>query len=119
MLLLIAFTVAIILFSFADSSICASTAALYCYILLNYFICRKGKSMSSKQFGGWTSPVSAAMVASGALRLNEPMYGDDGQTLFFLEGRPTEAGRQVLVSRQKGELVDVTPSTVNIRTLVQ
>jgi dipeptidyl aminopeptidase/acylaminoacyl peptidase len=59
------------------------------------------------------------MVAEGALRLNEPMYGDDGKTLFFLEGRPTEAGRQVLVRRSEGgALEDVTPKSVNIRTLV-
>jgi dipeptidyl aminopeptidase/acylaminoacyl peptidase len=71
--------------------------------------------------GGWTSPISAAMVAAGAVRLNQPLYGDDGRTLYFLEGRPSEAGRQALVRRVgegAGMLEDVTDSSVNVRSLV-
>ncbi|MBU6450507.1 MAG: prolyl oligopeptidase family serine peptidase [Cyanobacteria bacterium REEB67] len=72
-------------------------------------------------YGGWTSPISAAMVAAGAVRLNQPLYGDDGHTLYFLEGRPSEAGRQALVRRVgagAGRLEDVTEGSVNIRSLV-
>jgi len=77
-------------------------------------------------FGAWRSPIDAAMVASGALRLSQPLYGGDGETLYFLEGRPSEAGRQVLVKRPAAGAVsmameplqDVSPAPVSVRSLV-
>ncbi len=48
-------------------------------------------------YGAWLSPLSAADVALAAIRLSQTMYGPDGKTLYWLEGRPQEGGRQVLV----------------------
>ncbi len=73
-------------------------------------------------YGGWTSPIDARAVAGGALRLNQTMYGTDGQSLYFLEGRPTEGGKQFLVRRPAGSdqyfLQDISPADVSVRSLV-
>lgn len=51
--------------------------------------------------GAWPSPISSAMVAVGGTRLGGPSIvgGSSGQSVWWLEGRPTEAGRSVLVSQ--------------------
>ncbi|MBS1995718.1 MAG: S9 family peptidase [Cyanobacteria bacterium SZAS LIN-2] len=78
-------------------------------------------------YGGWRSPITASMVAAGALRLSQPYYDrGEGGALYYLEGRPAEAGRQVLVKRPGAggpltpgaPLEDVTPAPVSVRTLV-
>ncbi|MGE0594456.1 MAG: prolyl oligopeptidase family serine peptidase [Vicinamibacterales bacterium] len=67
--------------------------------------------------GTWSSPVSAAVVASGSLRLSEVQL--DGDETYWLEGRPLEGGRSVLVRRSPdGAIADVTPPGSNVRTAV-
>lgn len=46
--------------------------------------------------GSWSSPLSAADIASSSLRLGQTAV--DGDVLYWLEGRPSEAGRSVLMS---------------------
>jgi dipeptidyl aminopeptidase/acylaminoacyl peptidase len=79
-----------------------------------------GKKVAA--YGGWLSPIDPILVAGGALRLSQPMYGQDGQSLYFIEGRPSQGGRQVLVRRPAGAnpilLEDVSPEGVGVRTLV-
>ncbi len=68
-------------------------------------------------FGAWVSPITAAMVAEEGITLAAlTVSGDD---VYWLEGRPTEGGRLVLVRRSaSGELHDVTPPGFNVRTRV-
>jgi dipeptidyl aminopeptidase/acylaminoacyl peptidase len=69
-------------------------------------------------YGTWKSPIQSKAIASGTLRLNQPCY--DGGDLYWLEGRPSEGGRQVLVRRTSAGVVeDVTPAPFNVRTLCQ
>lgn len=71
----------------------------------------------SKSFGAWTSPITARMVAAGALRLGGLVL--DGDDIYWIEGRPGENGRNVLVKRTtNGRIVDVTPAGSNVRTRV-
>jgi len=68
-------------------------------------------------FGTWTSPLTAAAVAAGGVRLSTIAL--DGDNVFWLEGRPKEGGRSVLVKREpNGVVVDVTPPEFNVRTRV-
>ena len=68
-------------------------------------------------FGTWTSPLSAADVAAGGVRLSTVAL--DGDDVFWLEGRPREGGRAVLVKREpNGARLDVTPPEFNVRTRV-
>jgi dipeptidyl aminopeptidase/acylaminoacyl peptidase len=68
-------------------------------------------------FGSWTSPISAEMVARGGTSLFGAWLSDD--TAWWLEGRPSEGGRVVLMRAARGgEPVDVTPAGFNVRTMV-
>src|SRR5437667_253559 len=59
-------------------------------------------------FGTWTSPITAAAVAAAAVRLGAVAVHD--QEIYWLEGRPAEGGRGVLVKRGRdGRISDVTP----------
>jgi dipeptidyl aminopeptidase/acylaminoacyl peptidase len=68
-------------------------------------------------FGTWPSPISAALVAGQGLRLSAvSVLGDD---VYWIEGRPQEAGRNVLVRRTAdGSITDLTPTGFNVRTRV-
>lgn len=48
--------------------------------------------------GAWASPISSELIVSQSIGLGSPVVAGDGR-LYWLEGRPTEGGRQVLVSR--------------------
>ncbi len=83
----------------------------------------KSEAAIDKSYGAWPSPIAAEMVARGALRLSQTTYDSDGKTLYWLEGRPTEGGRSVLVkccrdSQDTLVFTDLNPSPVSIRTLV-
>jgi dipeptidyl aminopeptidase/acylaminoacyl peptidase len=68
-------------------------------------------------FGSWRSPVSAAMVAEAGAPLFE--LHPSGDSLFWLERRPAEGGRAVVVRRDPdGKVSDVTPPGFNVRTRV-
>ena len=68
-------------------------------------------------YGTWKSPISAKTVAAGALRLGHVVL--DGGDIYWLEGRPDEGGRNVIVKRSPdGRLVDVTQAGTNVRTRV-
>jgi dipeptidyl aminopeptidase/acylaminoacyl peptidase len=68
-------------------------------------------------YGTWRSPLSAAEVASGGVAVYEPSL--DGDVAYWLELRPTEDGRNVLVRAEPfGSPVDVTPAGFDVRTRV-
>lgn len=68
-------------------------------------------------YGAWRSPIAAQTAAAGALRLSGVVL--DGDEIYWIEGRPDEAGRNVLVKRSAdGEITEVTPAETNVRTRV-
>ncbi|MEA3503521.1 MAG: prolyl oligopeptidase family serine peptidase [Actinomycetota bacterium] len=68
-------------------------------------------------FGSWASPIGAADTIAGIVRFSDIQY-DDG-TLYWLESRPSEGGRTVLVrGRKDGTIDEVLSETVNVRTMV-
>jgi dipeptidyl aminopeptidase/acylaminoacyl peptidase len=68
-------------------------------------------------FGSWRSPVSAEMLVQGAVRFGDVSI--DGDTVFWIEGRPQEEGRYVIVRRRPNEEIDdVLPAPFSARTLV-
>ena len=71
----------------------------------------------SAPYGTWTSPVTARTVAAGALRLGS--IAIDGDDIYWIEGRPDEGGRDVIVKRSAdGRIADATPERTNVRTRV-
>lgn len=69
----------------------------------------------SAAYGSWKSPISADIVSGSEKRL-EGFTVDSNGHLMWLETRPAESGRAVLV-KEDGE--DITPKDFNGRTTVQ
>lgn len=70
-----------------------------------------------RPYGSWTSPLSAALIASGAIGLSGVRLS--GRDLYWSEMRPAEGGRSVVVRRRPdGRIEDCIPAGFNARTRV-
>ena len=68
-------------------------------------------------FGTWVSPITPDLVATAMVDLLDVQI--DGGDVYWIEGRPQEAGRHVLVCHQDdGSNVDVPPASYSARTRV-
>lgn len=66
-------------------------------------------------YGSWKSPITSDLLVAGTVGLGQIAL--DGEAVYWVEGRPAEAGRNVIVRRTPdGEVVDVTPAPFNVRT---
>jgi dipeptidyl aminopeptidase/acylaminoacyl peptidase len=73
--------------------------------------------MAEAPDGAWRSPITADLIVSATVRLGQAsISGDD---IYWLESRPQEAGRYVIVRRRPdGSTEDVNPAPYNARTRV-
>ncbi|MHB1711140.1 MAG: alpha/beta hydrolase family protein [Acidimicrobiales bacterium] len=77
----------------------------------------RDRSHAVTPFGWWPSPFSAAGVAAG--RVSRSGLGCDGKSLFWLESRPRDGGRQVVVRESDGgTAADISPRDVSVRSRV-
>ncbi len=67
-------------------------------------------------YGAWPSPLTAARVTAGALRLDQIQV--DGEDVYWLEGRASEGGRNVIVKWTPSGAIDITPPEFNVRSRV-
>jgi dipeptidyl aminopeptidase/acylaminoacyl peptidase len=68
-------------------------------------------------FGSWRSPITVDVLTAGTVGLRY-LAATDG-TLYWVEGRPDEGGRDVLVRRTAdGRIRDAVPREFNTRTRV-
>lgn len=68
-------------------------------------------------YGSWKSPIHAAQIAEGTLRLSQIEIS--GAAVYWKELRPGEGGRCVVVRRfPDGSTADVVPVPFNVRTRV-
>lgn len=68
-------------------------------------------------FGSWKSPIGAEMTARGAVGVGSIRL--DGERVYWVESRPDEGGRNVIVRRDPdGETRDVIPPPYSARTRV-
>ncbi len=73
--------------------------------------------MTIAPYGSWKSPITSELVVAGAVRLGAPLF--DGDDLYWIEGRPSEGGRNVIVRRTAdGDISDILPAPFNARTRV-
>jgi dipeptidyl aminopeptidase/acylaminoacyl peptidase len=89
-------------------------------------LCQPGQGERSlkeiRACGGWDSPIGSEDLVRGALRLSAPRL--EGENLFWLEGRPAEGGRQVVMvgtlhATQGLEAIrEASPSGRNVRSRV-
>lgn len=64
-------------------------------------------------YGAWRSPISSDLIVAQSISLPEVRI--DRGRVYWLEGRPQERGRYVVVSAERG---DLTPAPYNVRTRV-
>jgi len=64
--------------------------------------------------GSWKSPITSDLIVQGSIGLS--MVKVDGEDVYWIEVRPSEAGRSVIVRHLPGG--DVTPPGFNARTRV-
>ena len=68
-------------------------------------------------YGAWKSPLTSELIVSETIGLGKPLL--DGENIYWLEGRPAEGGRNVIVCRTPdGTLNDLLPQPFNARTRV-
>ena len=68
-------------------------------------------------YGSWKSPITTSLIVSGAVGLGQIAL--DGDDVYWVEMRPSEGGRMVIVRRRgDGAAEDVTPSPYSVRTRV-
>ncbi|KNX39006.1 S9 family peptidase [Luteipulveratus halotolerans] len=67
-------------------------------------------------YGSWSSPITVQQLTAATVNLSSTRV--DGNDVYWLEGRPEEQGRTVLVRRRAGSTVDVTPAPFDVRTMV-
>jgi dienelactone hydrolase len=70
-----------------------------------------------KPYGSWKSPITSDLIVAGTIGLSETVF--DGDDIYWVEGRPSEGGRNVIVRYSPdGTIEDVTPPPFNARTRV-
>lgn len=68
-------------------------------------------------YGSWKSPITSDLLVAGITGLDAICL--DGDDVYWLEMRPTENGRTVIMRQTAtGEAVDVTPPDYNVRSRV-
>lgn len=68
-------------------------------------------------FGSWKSPITSDVIVAGTIGLAESAL--DSEDIYWIESRPSEGGRSVIVRRTPdGAVADVTPAGFNARTTV-
>ena len=69
-----------------------------------------------KPYGSWVSPLSARRIAEAGVGLS--FVRADGESLYWLESRPRERGRSVLMRYRKGEVREALPAHFDVRSRV-
>jgi dipeptidyl aminopeptidase/acylaminoacyl peptidase len=68
-------------------------------------------------YGSWKSPITSDLIVKESIGLSQVKL--DGDDIYWIEMRPSEGGRQVIVRHPSaGQSVDITPREFNARTRV-
>jgi dipeptidyl aminopeptidase/acylaminoacyl peptidase len=70
-----------------------------------------------KPYGSWKSPITSDLIVAGTIALGDVTL--DGEDIYWIEARPSERGRSVIVRRTPdGNISDLIPREFNVRTTV-
>ena len=73
--------------------------------------------MTEARYGSWRSPITADLIVQATIGVGSPAVRND--ETYWIEMRPTEAGRCVVVRRRRdGSTEDVVPPPFSARTRV-
>jgi len=65
-------------------------------------------------YGSWESTITFDMLTGQTIPLKEPNV--DGETIYWLEGRPAEKGRSTLIRLQGDTRTELTPAPFDVRS---
>jgi dipeptidyl aminopeptidase/acylaminoacyl peptidase len=73
--------------------------------------------LKTAPYGSWKSPITSDLIVKESIGLSQVRM--DGDDIYWIEMRPSEGGRQVIVRRTAdGRTSDLTPPGFNARTRV-
>jgi dipeptidyl aminopeptidase/acylaminoacyl peptidase len=74
-------------------------------------------SIKMAPYGSWKSPITSDLIVAQSITLSELCL--DGGQVYWLEGRPQEEGRYVIVRGDPdNQTADITPPPYNVRTRI-
>lgn len=73
--------------------------------------------MTSHHYGHWPSPITPELLTAQGVRISDPQAVDNH--LYWLETRPQEKGRNVLMCEYKGQRTEIFAAPLSIRTRAQ
>jgi dipeptidyl aminopeptidase/acylaminoacyl peptidase len=74
-------------------------------------------SRKTAPYGSWKSPITSDLIVAQSIGLSDVRL--DGRTIYWLESRPQEQGRNVVVrGEDDGRQTDISPQPFNTRTRV-
>ena len=72
---------------------------------------------TTASYGSWQSPITTDLIVDGSIGLGQIALDDED--IYWVEMRPSEGGRMVVVKRDSaGEVTDITPEPFSARTRV-
>ncbi len=72
-------------------------------------------AIKTSPYGSWRSPITSDLIVQGSIGIADVLL--ENGNVYWLEGRPQEAGRNVLVrSNADGSTTDINPPPFNART---
>jgi dipeptidyl aminopeptidase/acylaminoacyl peptidase len=76
------------------------------------------KHPKTAPYGSWQSPITSDLIVTQSIGLSEVRF--DGQSVYWLEARPQEQGRNVVVRAggSGASTTDLVPKLFNVRTRV-
>ena len=77
---------------------------------------RTNNSKKTVHFGNWPSPISAELIAGDSISIDEARQTK--HSIYYIERRPTENGRCVIVQRSNNKTVDILPAPYSARSRV-
>ncbi len=67
-------------------------------------------------YGTWESPLSAELTVASGITLRE--FGSDSDALYWLQSDADDPARLTLLRQREGQLDELTPTPINVRTRV-
>jgi len=77
---------------------------------------KKEKPVKKATYGNWTSKITTDLIVADSISIDEPRQVAD--SLYYIERRPQEGGRCVIVRTHSGKTSDILPAPYSARSRV-
>lgn len=77
---------------------------------------KKEKSVFKATYGSWSSKITTDLILADSISIDEAHQA--GNSLYYIERRPQEGGRCVIVRSRAGKISDILPAPYSARSRV-